>query len=340
MFQLMRKTVDGVYLWMVTAVEVTSVLTTTLKRTSAENIVSRKMSSSAPVLITTLTTLAISTTSPWMCLTSTMIQPTSIMRETAEVSTWLHHDSNVNMRKKSCTDKYICHFTEGWPEDCEWVGPVYNRYTSGYDDKTLEGVSADDCKAACEKEDRFNCRSFDYYNASRYCYLSMSDRYSTWLYESSDIWYYERLCNRKLFKLKLVQCQMRAKHPWFLLSTADLKNCWAEAKAEWTDVKYNRYMGSSFRTITNLTVAECKQACLQAIKNFRCISIDTVVWMVGPREYLMIKWSFDCMKLSLGSMKIILCFFIAGLINFKWVVIMTTMRSKNALERHLNQVSH
>ena len=80
----------------------------------------------------------------------------------------------------------------------------------------------------------------------------MSDRYSAWLYESSSYNFYERICN------------------------PDLINCWAGAEVEWSERVLARYMGSSFRTISNLTVDECKLACMQAKENFRCISIDYV----------------------------------------------------------------
>ena len=91
----------------------------------------------------------------------------------------------------------MCICTDNYPEQCKWEGPIRSRYISGNDQKTLTGLTAAECKEACEAEGLFNCLSFDYRLDNNYCYLSRANRYSVALSTSTTYDYYERNCRGK-----------------------------------------------------------------------------------------------------------------------------------------------
>ena len=63
---------------------------------------------------------------------------------------------------------------------------VYNAYIPSNDRKTLSNASPKDCATACNNENAFQCRSFDYKSASRQCYLSSAYRRTVAVANSRD----------------------------------------------------------------------------------------------------------------------------------------------------------
>ena len=88
-------------------------------------------------------------------------------------------------------------FPANFPEQCQWEGPVENKYISGNDQKTLSSSSVSECKSMCEEECGFHCTSFDYYVSTKTCYLQMVNRYQSVLTSSTSYDFYERNCFSK-----------------------------------------------------------------------------------------------------------------------------------------------
>ena len=92
-----------------------------------------------------------------------------------------------------------------FPEQCQWEGPVKNRYLSGNDQKTISDSTVEGCKAACEEECGFHCTSFDYIPSTKKCYLQMVNRYQNVLTSSTSYDFYERNCFSKWYHVFVFQ---------------------------------------------------------------------------------------------------------------------------------------
>lgn len=109
-----------------------------------------------------------------------------------------------NYYEKKCESEFRVQFaawqsfnlgTSWFPDDCTWQGPYKNRYLSGYNTKTLNTVTENECKTACEEETDFHCLSFEYLISYRRCYLTYVNRGSgITLTQSVQYSYYERNC--------------------------------------------------------------------------------------------------------------------------------------------------
>ena len=86
---------------------------------------------------------------------------------------------------------------DNFPEECKWEVPMQERALPGLNKKTLSAKTVDECKKECEEEETFNCVSFDYNRASRFCYLQMNNRYDAAVGVSRGYDYYERNCHGK-----------------------------------------------------------------------------------------------------------------------------------------------
>ena len=58
-------------------------------------------------------------------------------------------------------------------------------------------MDLEDCKAACEEEESYDCASIDYNTNNRYCYLQAVDRTTHVLSVCSGFKYLERDCDGK-----------------------------------------------------------------------------------------------------------------------------------------------
>lgn len=59
---------------------------------------------------------------------------------------------------------------------------------------TLRDMTPEMCKEQCEKDETFNCMSFDYLHSSYICYLKVGSRYGAKLSTSASYAYYEWNC--------------------------------------------------------------------------------------------------------------------------------------------------
>ena len=85
--------------------------------------------------------------------------------------------------------------TQGLRAGCSWYAAPPRIAITGYNNKLIRSVSADQCKVACERETSFVCRSVDYNSRRQLCYMSSADRYTVQLTRWDDYQYYEIACD-------------------------------------------------------------------------------------------------------------------------------------------------
>ena len=63
--------------------------------------------------------------------------------------------------------------------EADWNGPLYGKSLSGFaNHKTINSITVEECKRACQQADTFHCRSFRWLRQNGNCYLSSYSRYS------------------------------------------------------------------------------------------------------------------------------------------------------------------
>lgn len=86
-------------------------------------------------------------------------------------------------------------------ESCDTYGKTYQsvrgKIIRGFNEETLEDVSLADCKAKCNDDSTFLCRSFDYFPQWRTCYISTNVKSEvpddTWEYNPEG-YHFQRDC--------------------------------------------------------------------------------------------------------------------------------------------------
>ena len=68
---------------------------------------------------------------------------------------------------------------------------TYKSYISGNDDKTVDNTSPEACASACLSEPSFICRSFDFDDSTKKCYLSRKSSVNSALASSSNFRFFE-----------------------------------------------------------------------------------------------------------------------------------------------------
>lgn len=79
-------------------------------------------------------------------------------------------------------------------KDCRWERPQQG-YISGNVMKKLTGMSFEQCKRVCDREDDFFCQSVDYIETSKTCNLHTYDRHDTAVVFHTNYVYAERDCD-------------------------------------------------------------------------------------------------------------------------------------------------
>ena len=83
-------------------------------------------------------------------------------------------------------------------KNCPWVGPILGLVMRNNDLKIFENVSPDTCKQKCRDEVTFHCKSFDYNQKNKKCYLQSVNRDDRALESFRDVEYYEMSCKGKI----------------------------------------------------------------------------------------------------------------------------------------------